>query len=92
MQRRPQTTAGSFAAAGLRTSFGWGTNLTNDFRGGDPGGGNNLEPVSLMCKVVSANGRPAVKLSDNPQKATRLLADLLPARGRSWPIVLKKSG
>lgn len=23
-----------------------------------------------MCKVVDANGRPAVKLSDNPAKAT----------------------
>ena len=29
-----------------------------------------LAPISLVCKVVSANGRPAVKLSDNPEKAT----------------------
>jgi nicotinate phosphoribosyltransferase len=54
----------------VRTSFGWGTNLTNDFRGCDPEGGAGLEPISLVCKVVSANGRPAVKLSDNPLKAT----------------------
>jgi nicotinate phosphoribosyltransferase len=54
----------------VRTSFGWGTNLTNDFRGCDPEGGAGLEPISLVCKVVSANGRPAVKLSDNPRKAT----------------------
>ena len=54
----------------VRMSFGWGTNLTNDFRGCDPRGGAALEPISLVCKVVEANGRPAVKLSDNPAKAT----------------------
>jgi nicotinate phosphoribosyltransferase len=53
-----------------RLSFGWGTNLTNDFRGCDPEGGTGLEPISLVAKVVEANGRPAVKLSDNPAKAT----------------------
>jgi nicotinate phosphoribosyltransferase len=52
-----------------RTSFGWGTNLTNDFREvSRPGGG--LEAISLVCKVIDVNGRPAVKLSDNPAKAT----------------------
>lgn len=54
----------------VRMSFGWGTNLTNDFRGCDPDGCIGLEPISLVCKVTSANGRPAVKLSDNPAKAT----------------------
>ncbi|MDF2385075.1 nicotinate phosphoribosyltransferase [Nostoc ellipsosporum NOK] len=54
----------------VRMSFGWGTNLTNDFRGCDPAGGHALEPISLVAKVTSANGRPAVKLSDNPSKAT----------------------
>ena len=29
-----------------------------------------LEAISLVCKVSEANGRPAVKLSDNPNKAT----------------------
>jgi nicotinate phosphoribosyltransferase len=53
-----------------RMSFGWGTNLTNDFRGCDPRGNEGLEPISLVCKVTSANGHPAVKLSDNPAKAT----------------------
>jgi len=28
-----------------------------------------LQPFSLVCKVVSADGRPTVKLSDNPNKA-----------------------
>jgi nicotinate phosphoribosyltransferase len=54
----------------VRTSFGWGTNLTNDFRGCDPEGGTALEPISLVTKVTEANGRPAVKLSDNPGKTT----------------------
>ncbi|RDE06931.1 nicotinate phosphoribosyltransferase [Sphingomonas aracearum] len=53
-----------------RMSFGWGTNLTNDFRGCDPAGGHMLEPISLVAKVVEADGRPVVKLSDNPAKAT----------------------
>lgn len=50
-----------------RVSFGWGTLLTNDFRGLTPDDG--LAPFSLVCKAVSANGRPTVKLSDNPRKA-----------------------
>ncbi|MBK0325996.1 nicotinate phosphoribosyltransferase [Rhodobacteraceae bacterium F11138] len=48
-------------------SFGWGTLLTNDFRGLVPDDG--LAPFSLVCKAVSANGNPTVKLSDNPAKA-----------------------
>ncbi len=50
-----------------RISFGWGTLLTNDFRGLVPD--DALAPFSLVCKAVSANGRPTVKLSDNPNKA-----------------------
>ena len=51
----------------VKVSFGWGTMLTNDFRGlvGD----DALAPFSLVCKALSANGRPTVKLSDNPAKA-----------------------
>jgi len=54
----------------VRMSFGWGTNLTNDFRGCDPEHDADLDPISLVCKVTSADGRPAVKLSDNPSKAS----------------------
>ena len=50
-----------------KISFGWGTLLTNDFRGLTPD--DALAPFSLVCKAVSANGRPTVKLSDNPNKA-----------------------
>ncbi len=50
-----------------KVSFGWGTLLTNDFRGLVPD--DALAPFSLVCKAASANGRPTVKLSDNPEKA-----------------------
>ncbi len=51
----------------VKASFGWGTLLTNDFKGLTPD--DALAPFSLVCKAVSANGRPTVKLSDNPLKA-----------------------
>ena len=51
----------------VRVSFGWGTMLTNDFRGLAENDG--LAPFSLVCKAVAANGKPTVKLSDNPRKA-----------------------
>jgi len=54
-------------AGRVKPSFGWGTLLTNDFRGLTPD--DALAPFSLVCKAVSANGRPTVKLSDNPLKA-----------------------
>ncbi len=54
----------------VRQSFGWGTNLTNDFKGCAPGTDARLKAISLVCKVVEVDGRPAVKLSDNPTKAT----------------------
>ncbi|MBF9061241.1 nicotinate phosphoribosyltransferase [Rhodobacterales bacterium HKCCSP123] len=59
----------------VRVSFGWGTLLTNDFRGlvAD----DALAPFSLVCKAVAANGRPTVKLSDNPEKAMGPEAEIL---------------
>ena len=51
----------------VRVSFGWGTMLTNDFVG--LVANNALAPFSLVCKAVISNGRPTVKLSDNPNKA-----------------------
>jgi nicotinate phosphoribosyltransferase len=53
----------------VRMSFGWGTNLTNDFAGCAPRQIDGLDAISLVCKVSEANGRPALKLSDNPNKA-----------------------
>jgi nicotinate phosphoribosyltransferase len=53
----------------IRFSAGWGTLLTNDFRGCDPSGDGSFDPISLISKVSSVEGRPAVKLSDNYAKA-----------------------
>jgi len=44
--------------------------LTNDFRECHPRGEHWLEPISLVCKLTSAEGKPAVKLSDNYLKAS----------------------
>jgi nicotinate phosphoribosyltransferase len=57
----------------IRFSAGWGTLLTNDFRGCHPRGPaaeDTLAPLSLVCKLTSANGIPTVKLSDNARKTT----------------------
>jgi nicotinate phosphoribosyltransferase len=53
----------------IRFSAGWGTFLTNDFRGCDPADSSDFDPVSLICKVSTVEGKPAVKLSDNYAKA-----------------------
>jgi len=58
----------------VRVSFGWGTMLTNDFRGLVPD--DALKAFSLVCKAVEANGSPTVKLSDNPRKAMGPEAEL----------------
>ncbi len=46
----------------IQTSFGWGTNLDNDFP--------RCKPLSMVIKPKLANGRNVVKLSDNIAKAT----------------------
>ncbi|MBD8907796.1 nicotinate phosphoribosyltransferase [Methylorubrum zatmanii] len=51
----------------MRIGYGWGTRLTNDFRGLVPE--RRLDPISVVCKVTEAAGRPTVKISDNPSKA-----------------------
>ena len=43
----------------IRTSFGIGTNLTNDL---------GFEPLSIVIKMTRCNGRPVAKLSDSPGK------------------------
>jgi nicotinate phosphoribosyltransferase len=53
----------------IRFSAGWGTLLTNDFRGCNPNNGGGFDPIGLICKVSTVEGRPAVKLSDNYSKA-----------------------
>ena len=58
----------------VNVSFGWGTNLTNDFRNLVDGG--RLDAFSLVCKAASVNGRATVKLSDNPNKATGPVSEI----------------
>ena len=53
----------------IRFSAGWGTLLTNDFRNCNPLADGSFDPVSLVCKLNDADGRPAAKLSDNFEKA-----------------------
>lgn len=53
-----------------QVGFGWGTNLTNDFKNCHPRNLHTLDAISLVCKVKEGNNRPAVKLSDNYLKAT----------------------
>jgi nicotinate phosphoribosyltransferase len=60
----------------IRFSAGWGTLLTNDFRGCDPSGGGGFDPISLICKVSTVEGRTAVKLSDNYAKALGTPAEI----------------
>lgn len=60
----------------MRVAFGWGTNLTNDFKGCYPKNPDLYKSISLVAKVTAAgsfgSGKlwPAVKLSDNYNKAT----------------------
>ena len=44
----------------IKTSFGIGTNLTNDV--GNP-------PLDIVIKMVAANGKPVAKISDEPGKS-----------------------
>ena len=57
-----------------KLSFGWGTMLTNDFRGLGVEVGE--DPLSLVCKAVSVNGVSTVKISDDIGKAVGLEKDL----------------
>ena len=60
----------------IRFSAGWGTLLTNDFRDCHPRGEDTFDPVSLVCKLTSADGLPTVKLSDNASKSTGPTAEI----------------
>ncbi|KAH3318140.1 hypothetical protein KXW17_010018 [Aspergillus fumigatus] len=54
--------------AGFAPIFGVGTFFTNDFT--NKSDGKKSKPLNIVIKIATANGRPAVKLSDNMGKNT----------------------
>ena len=53
----------------VRVSFGWGTLLTNDFRGLAPG--DALAPFSLVCKAVARRRPPDGQALGQPRQGDR---------------------
>ncbi|AEY95677.1 FACR160Cp [Eremothecium gossypii FDAG1] len=51
-------------AHGMRASFGIGTNFTNDFRRHSAPDAKS-EPLNIVFKLLTVNGRPAIKISDD---------------------------
>lgn len=60
-----------------KIAFGWGTNLTNDFSGCVPGEPERMKSMSLVCKVIEADGKATCKLSDNFAKASSRSAETI---------------
>lgn len=54
----------------VQDTYAMGTMLTNDFVGCVPGKPEAMKPLSIVFKVHTVNGHPAVKISDNPAKAS----------------------
>ncbi|KAL4869701.1 hypothetical protein BDV12DRAFT_167507 [Aspergillus spectabilis] len=54
--------------AGFKPTFGVGTFFTNDYI--NTSTNEKSKPLNIVIKISSANGRPAVKLSDNMGKNT----------------------
>ena len=53
----------------IQVSFGIGTSLANDMGDYTDAQGTAYKPLSIVIKMVSCNGSPVAKISDEPEKA-----------------------
>ncbi|MGR5059307.1 nicotinate phosphoribosyltransferase [Vibrio rotiferianus] len=53
----------------IQVSFGIGTSLANDMGDYTNAQGTAYKPLSIVIKMVSCNGSPVAKISDEPEKA-----------------------
>ncbi|WP_274062073.1 nicotinate phosphoribosyltransferase [Vibrio parahaemolyticus] len=53
----------------VRVSFGIGTSLANDMGNYVNDQGEAYQPLSIVIKMVTCNGSPVAKISDEPEKA-----------------------
>lgn len=65
-------------SAGFKATFGIGSYFTNDFTFASTGGKST--PMNIVIKLSSADGRHAVKISDNRGKNTGDAAEVLRAK------------
>ena len=53
----------------VQVSFGIGTFLANDMGNYSNDNGKAYSPLSIVIKMVTCNGSPVAKISDEPEKA-----------------------
>ncbi|CAE6938973.1 Catalyzes the synthesis of beta-nicotinate D-ribonucleotide from nicotinate and 5-phospho-D-ribose 1-phosphate at the expense of ATP [Vibrio sp. B1REV9] len=53
----------------VQVSFGIGTSLANDMGEYTNANGTKYKPLSIVIKMVTCNGSPVAKISDEPEKA-----------------------
>ncbi|EVU08258.1 nicotinate phosphoribosyltransferase family protein, partial [Vibrio parahaemolyticus V-223/04] len=53
----------------VQVSFGIGTSLANDMGNYVNDQGEAYQPLSIVIKMVTCNGSPVAKISDEPEKA-----------------------
>lgn len=75
--------SGSLLHTSIRTSqslamFGIGTHFTNDFRTKSSGLKDASKPLNIVIKIASIDGKPCVKLSDEPTKVRGMKLTFLP--------------
>jgi nicotinic acid phosphoribosyltransferase len=64
--------------------FGIGTHFTNDFRTKSSGFKDVSKPLNIVIKIASIDGKPCVKLSDEPTKVGELNTLFYPQHSPSF--------